>query len=98
MILAPLEMSVPARDGLIHKGTLTYPETYPGVGFPLFAGLASNLNAELRVGNTTTGVSNKIQDLTLVSAGPSYYSARLGAGGPQIEVSNVTGTIVLQRI
>lgn len=35
MILAPLEMSVPARDGLILKGTLTYPDTYAGVGFPL---------------------------------------------------------------
>ena len=35
MILAPLEMSVPARDELILKGTLTYPEIYAGVGFPL---------------------------------------------------------------
>lgn len=35
MILAPLEMSVPARDGLILKGTLTYPETYAGAAFPL---------------------------------------------------------------
>jgi pimeloyl-ACP methyl ester carboxylesterase len=35
VILAPLEMSVPARDGLILKGTLTYPDTYAGVGFPL---------------------------------------------------------------
>ncbi len=35
MILAPLEMSVPARDGLILKGTLTYPEEYAGAAFPL---------------------------------------------------------------
>jgi dienelactone hydrolase len=35
VILAPLEMSVPARDGLILKGTLTYPEEYAGAGFPL---------------------------------------------------------------
>lgn len=35
MNLAPLEMSVPAGDGLILKGTLTYPETYAGAGFPL---------------------------------------------------------------
>jgi pimeloyl-ACP methyl ester carboxylesterase len=35
VILAPLEMSVPARDGLILKGTLTYPETYAGAAFPL---------------------------------------------------------------
>jgi pimeloyl-ACP methyl ester carboxylesterase len=39
VILAPLEMSVPARDGLILKGTLTYPEEYAGAAFP-FAVLA----------------------------------------------------------
>jgi dienelactone hydrolase len=33
--LAPLEMSVPAGDGLILKGTLSYPETYAGLPFPL---------------------------------------------------------------
>jgi dienelactone hydrolase len=33
--LAPLEMSVPASDGLILKGTLTYPETPAGTEFPL---------------------------------------------------------------
>jgi dienelactone hydrolase len=33
--LAPLEMSVPAADGLILKGTLTYPDIYAGVPFPL---------------------------------------------------------------
>jgi pimeloyl-ACP methyl ester carboxylesterase len=33
--LAPLEMSVPAGDGLILKGTLTYPESYAGAAFPL---------------------------------------------------------------
>jgi hypothetical protein len=52
----------------------------------------------LSVGNTTAGVSNNIEGLALVSVGPSNYSARLGSGGPRIEVSNVTGTIVLQRI
>jgi pimeloyl-ACP methyl ester carboxylesterase len=33
--LAPLEMSVPAADGLVLKGTLTYPDTYAGAAFPL---------------------------------------------------------------
>jgi pimeloyl-ACP methyl ester carboxylesterase len=33
--LAPLEMSVPASDGLILKGTLTYPDTYAGAPFAL---------------------------------------------------------------
>jgi len=69
-----------------------------GVSGNVYLGLASDLNAELRVGNTTAGVSNKIQGLALVSVGPSNYSARLGSGGPRIEVSGVTGSIVLQRI
>jgi dienelactone hydrolase len=34
-MLAPLEMSVPAGDGLILKGTLTYPNHYAGAAFPL---------------------------------------------------------------
>ena len=69
-----------------------------GVSRNVYLGLSSDLNAELRVGNTTAGVSNKIQDLALATAGPSNYSARLGSGGPRIEVSGVTGFIVLQRI
>ena len=68
-----------------------------GVSRNVYLGLASDLNAELSVGNTTAGVSNKIEGLALLG-GPSNYSARLGSGGPQIEVSNVTGLIVLQRI
>ena len=35
MNLAPLEMSVPAGDGLVLKGTLTYPDEYAGSAFPL---------------------------------------------------------------
>jgi hypothetical protein len=71
-----------------------------GVSNNVYLGLASDLNAELSVGNTTTGVSNRIQGLALalVSSGPSNYSGRLGKGGPRIEVSNVTGAIVLQRL
>jgi hypothetical protein len=69
-----------------------------GVSSNVYLGLASDLNAELRVGNTTAGVANRIPGLALASVGPSNYSARLGSGGPQIVVWNVTGTIVLQRI
>lgn len=35
MTLAPLEMSVAAADGVVLKGTLTYPAQYVGVTFPL---------------------------------------------------------------
>ena len=68
-----------------------------GVSGSIYLRLASDLNAELSISNTTGGVSNKIQGLALVG-GPSSYSARLGSGGPQIVVSNVTGAIVLQGI
>ncbi len=66
----------------------------------IYLRLASDLNAELSVGNTSGGVRNQIQGLALalVSTGPSTYSGRLGAGGPRIVVSNVTGAIVLQGI
>jgi dienelactone hydrolase len=33
--LAPVDMSVPAADGLVLKGTLTYPKKYAGAAFPL---------------------------------------------------------------
>jgi len=66
----------------------------------IYLRLASDLNAELSVGNTSGGVRNQIQGLALalVGTGPSTYSGRLGAGGPRIVVSNVTGAIVLQGI
>ena len=35
MNLAALDMSVPAGDGLVLKGTLTYPADFAGAGFPL---------------------------------------------------------------
>ena len=69
-----------------------------GVSRNVYLGLAGDLNAELSVGNTTAGVSNKIEGLALMSVGSSNYSARLGRGGPRIEVSNVTGAMVLQRL
>jgi dienelactone hydrolase len=34
-MLAPLEMSVPAADGLVLRGTLTYPAGRPGAAYPL---------------------------------------------------------------
>jgi hypothetical protein len=60
--------------------------------------LASDLNAELSISNTAGGVSNKIQDLALVSVGASNHSARLGSGGPRIVISNLTGAVVLQGL
>jgi DUF4097 and DUF4098 domain-containing protein YvlB len=60
--------------------------------------LASDLNADLSISNTTGGVSNKIEGLVLDKINASSYSARLGTGGPRIEVSNLTGAVVLSRM
>ena len=91
-------LDAPARDGVAVARINDTGLRVSGVSRNVYLGLASDLNAELRVGNTTAGVSNKIDGLALASVGPSNYSARLGSGGPRIEVSNVTGFIVLQRI
>lgn len=64
----------------------------------IYLRVASNLNAELSISNTSRGVSNKIEGLVVDGIGASSYSARLGTGGPRIEVSNVTGAVVLSRI
>jgi len=69
-----------------------------GVSRNVYLLLAGDLNADLSVGNTTAGVSNKIEGLALVSVGPSNYTGRLGKGGPRIEVSGVTGWIVLLHL
>ena len=58
--------------------------------------LPSDVNAELSISNITGAVSNKIEGLAIDKVGTSNYSARLGSGGPQIVVSNVTGAVVLQ--
>jgi hypothetical protein len=60
--------------------------------------LAGDVNAELSINNTTGGVSNKMSGLALNKVDSANYYARLGSGGPRIVVSNVTGTVVLQRI
>ena len=59
--------------------------------------LASSVNAEISISNTTGAVTNKIDGLTF-DKHAANYSARLGLGGPRIVVSNVTGAVVLQGI
>lgn len=60
--------------------------------------LASGLNAELSISNTTGGVSNKVSGLVLDQVDSSSYLARLGAGGPRIVVTNITGEVVIERL
>ena len=64
----------------------------------IYLRLASDLNAELSITDTSRGVSNKIDGLAFDRSGASGYSARIGTGGPRIVVSNVTGAVVLSRI
>jgi hypothetical protein len=68
------------------------------VSSSIYLRLASDLNADLSISNTSGGVSNKIESLAFDRSGASGYSARLGSGGPRIVVSNLTGAVVLSRI
>ena len=63
----------------------------------IYLKLASDLNAEISISNSTGAVTSKIEGLTL-DKHAANYSARLGLGGPRIVVSNVTGGVVLQGI
>lgn len=60
--------------------------------------LSDGLDADLSISNTTGGVSNKVAGLALNRVESSQYRARLGAGGPQIVVTNVTGSVVIRGI
>jgi len=90
-MLAPLEMSVPAADGLILKGTLTYPTGRPGEPFPLavlahqypstrdsFAPLVRDL---LAAGIATLAFDQRGHGASIVgAAGPVVIDAPEGLG------------------
>jgi pimeloyl-ACP methyl ester carboxylesterase len=74
-MLAPLEMSVPAADGLILKGTLTYPTGRPGEPVPL-AVLAHQYPA------TRDSYAPLVRDLLAAPGIPGLRAvATLGAAG-----------------
>ena len=83
MNLAPLEMSVPAGDGLILKGTLSYPSKVSGTGFPL-AVLAHQYPS------TRDSYSPLVADLvergvaTLAFDLRGHGASIISAGGPKI--------------
>jgi pimeloyl-ACP methyl ester carboxylesterase len=89
VILAPLDMSVPAADGLVLKGTLTYPKKYAGAAFPLavlahqypatrdsYAPLIADL---LEIGVATLAFDERGHGASIVSpAGPLVIDTPVG--------------------
>jgi dienelactone hydrolase len=81
--LAPLEMSAPAADGLVLKGTLTYPERYSGEAFPLVV-LAHQYPA------TRDSYSPLVADLVQSGAATLAFDLRghgasiVSPGGPKV--------------
>lgn len=82
MTLAPLEMSVPAGDGLILKGTLTYPGENAGTSFPLVV-LAHQYPA------TRDSYSPLVSDLVQSGAATLAFDER-GHGASILSPSGIT--------
>ena len=96
-MLAPLEMSVPAADGLILKGTLTYPTGRPGELLPL-AVLAHHYPA------TRDSFAPLVRDLLAAGIATLAFDQRghgasiVGPKGPVVidapDLSHVTARLV----
>ena len=59
--------------------------------------LAAGLNADLRANGMNGNVKSEISDVSVAKENWTHYSARIGAGGPDIEISGVNGNVTLTR-
>ena len=59
--------------------------------------LAPGLNADLTANGMNGNVKSEISDVSVEKENWSHYSARIGAGGPDIEISGVNGNVRLTR-
>ena len=59
--------------------------------------LAPGLNADLTANGMNGNVKSEIADVSVEKENWSHYSARIGTGGPDIEISGVNGNVRLTR-
>ena len=59
--------------------------------------LASGLNADLTAKGMNGSVKSEISDVTVEKTDWSRYSARIGNGGPEIEIKGINGNVRLTR-
>jgi DUF4097 and DUF4098 domain-containing protein YvlB len=59
--------------------------------------LASGLNADLTAKGMNGSVKSEISEVTVEKTDWSRYSARIGNGGPEIEIKGINGNVRLTR-
>jgi DUF4097 and DUF4098 domain-containing protein YvlB len=59
--------------------------------------LAPGLNADLTAKGMNGSVKSEISDVTVEKTNWSAYSARIGSGGPEIEIKGINGNVRLTR-
>ena len=59
--------------------------------------LATGLNADLTAKGMNGNVKSEISEVTVEKENWSRYSARIGKGGPEIEISGINGNVRLTR-
>ena len=69
-----------------------------GVNGPIELKLAAGLNADLTAKGMNGNVKSEISEVTVEKENWSHYSARIGKGGPEIEISGINGTVRLTRM
>lgn len=64
---------------------------------PITLYVADELNADLKVSRISGSVSSELPNVKFNRTGASDYSARIGSGGPTINVDGSSGSILLSR-
>jgi hypothetical protein len=68
-----------------------------GVNGPIELKLAAGLNADLSAKGMNGNVKSEISEVTVEKENWSNYSARIGKGGPEIEIRGINGNVRLTR-
>jgi len=68
-----------------------------GVNGPIELRLAPGLNADLTAKGMNGSVKSEISEVTVEKTDWSRYSARIGNGGPEIEIKGINGNVRLTR-
>jgi hypothetical protein len=59
--------------------------------------IADELNVDVKVSGLSGSVSSELPNVKFNKTGPAHYHARIGSGGPTINVEGQSGSILLSR-
>ena len=64
---------------------------------PIRLHIADELNVDVKVSGLSGSVSSELPNVQFIKTGASDYYARIGSGGPTINVHGSSGSILLGR-